>query len=434
MCGSNVNNIKKNGKRSVRNILRGFFALKRHNGKKGFTLVELLVGVTVLAILLPVLYRIFILSSQLNKKANLQGRADSLAEATMEEIKAVKYDNLSSWFVSNGWTVNTSNDPLGTSTEIYEAEKTDGLKKLTFKLNKYGKDKYMAGIPKFPGTDAGEISLGDMQLLGNKQNELSKNELLSRLNVNEGLKQTIWDDIKYSILPNNPTHVYDSSRMTLTLEALNLNNITKKADIKIEYNLSHTMIKASYEVKFIYSLTSCKYNYLYYDENGKFKSKSGTYVFQSSETVEETFSKGEIEKPYNGSYPETQIVYITYTPLNANDQITIIPPSANNVHLIFEENKITGSSDYVLTENSFKNDIIDYISTAGAKKIIKKTDTGAFAFFSANNPNLHAPIDEQSVYQSEVKTWLYEATVTAEVRGNSSESPVIAEFKSTMFG
>ncbi|MBQ7646138.1 MAG: hypothetical protein IJS94_02605, partial [Clostridia bacterium] len=63
-----------------------------------------------------------------------------------------------------------------------------------------------------------------------------------------------------------------------------------------------------------------------------------------------------------------------------------------------------------------------------------KPAPGAFAFFSATTPNLHATIDEQSVYQSEVKTWLYDATVTAEVRGNSSESPVIAEFKSTMFG
>ncbi len=61
---------------------------------RGFSLIELLIAITILSIVVAVLYRSFVVSARVNAKAKVQHQATSLAQDIMEACKSVDMDEL----------------------------------------------------------------------------------------------------------------------------------------------------------------------------------------------------------------------------------------------------------------------------------------------------------------------------------------------------
>lgn len=82
---------------------------------KGFTLVEVLIAITILAIIVVPLLRAFVVSSQTNAKAKQLMKATTLAQNVMEELKANSLEEVARQF--NGYQSSNSISSLGTAWE-----------------------------------------------------------------------------------------------------------------------------------------------------------------------------------------------------------------------------------------------------------------------------------------------------------------------------
>ena len=92
----------------------------RGKQNKGFTLVEVLVAITVLAIIVAPLLHAFVTASRTNAKAKQLMKATTLAQNVMEELKANPLEEIARQF--NGYQSSNSLSGLGTA---MEAEKVD---------------------------------------------------------------------------------------------------------------------------------------------------------------------------------------------------------------------------------------------------------------------------------------------------------------------
>lgn len=114
-------------------IKRRIKALKLNNNKKGFSLIELLVAVAVLAIVTPVLLNGFLSAVKLNYRSRLQQRVDAAANEVYEGIASVKYEELGNYLSSlNGWSA--VDDGTGTGYDYYVKKNYDSIEDCEVKV------------------------------------------------------------------------------------------------------------------------------------------------------------------------------------------------------------------------------------------------------------------------------------------------------------
>lgn len=92
---------------------------------KGFTLVEVLIAMTILAIIVVPLLHAFVTSSRTNAKAKQLMKATTLAQNVMEELKANSIEEVARQFNSSASRSYTTNKSIvGLAEEAWEAEAT----------------------------------------------------------------------------------------------------------------------------------------------------------------------------------------------------------------------------------------------------------------------------------------------------------------------
>ena len=82
---------------------------------KGFTIVEVLIAITILAIIVVPLLQAFVTSSRTNAKAKQLMKATTLAQNVMEELKANSLEEIARQF--NGYQSSNSISSLGNARE-----------------------------------------------------------------------------------------------------------------------------------------------------------------------------------------------------------------------------------------------------------------------------------------------------------------------------
>ena len=94
----------------------------RGKQNKGFTLVEVLIAMTILAIIVAPLLHAFVTASRTNAKAKQLMKATTLAQNVMEELKANPLEDIARQFNSSSTTSYTSNLSIaGLAENAYEA-------------------------------------------------------------------------------------------------------------------------------------------------------------------------------------------------------------------------------------------------------------------------------------------------------------------------
>ena len=98
--------------------------VKKQNSDKGFSLVELIIVVSILAIAAIPLMRSMAMATRVNAKAQSMQNATSLAESIMEEVKSTPIDTLKSTYgtdFSGGVMTITKSDVTATQGEKFNA-------------------------------------------------------------------------------------------------------------------------------------------------------------------------------------------------------------------------------------------------------------------------------------------------------------------------
>jgi prepilin-type N-terminal cleavage/methylation domain-containing protein len=97
--------------------------MKKNN--KGFSLVELIVTVTILAVIVAPLLRAFVVSAQTNAKAKERLRATNLAQNIMEDIEAYGLEEIAKQINSKGFKlIGNEASAAYTSSELYKSTAT----------------------------------------------------------------------------------------------------------------------------------------------------------------------------------------------------------------------------------------------------------------------------------------------------------------------
>lgn len=94
---------------------------KRRASSRGFTLVEALVAIAVMAIAIPILLQGFILANTISEKVRKETEATAVAQSALDEMLATHvYDNINGEIEVNGtsYTFSSSQDAYETETNV----------------------------------------------------------------------------------------------------------------------------------------------------------------------------------------------------------------------------------------------------------------------------------------------------------------------------
>ncbi len=268
-------------------LIRYIRKAKLNKNKKGFTLVELLVAVTVLAILTPVVVQGFIYASKLNYRSRLQQRADAAANTVYEGIASVKYEELENYLSElNGWT--PVNDGTGEGYEYYVEKYYDELEDCQIKVavQEYS-EAYIVPDLNFVGVESKYLTLASEI---NSLDSIAGSKIEQAIKSDEEIKNAIAQDILVKIRETYGV-IIDRSEIAISKILIDCGTIDSEKvskQTKINLGVANGEFFADYELSYRYPAStpnptydneSLYVSYSYAHQiNGQWKMVSGTNV------------------------------------------------------------------------------------------------------------------------------------------------------------
>ncbi len=335
--------------------------VKLNKNKKGFSLVELLCAVAIIAIMTPVLVNGFTYAAKLNYRSRMQQRVDEKANFIYEGLASVKYDELADYLsLNNGWyPVNTAGtgyafmasniDPDSTETSDWE---------INVSVQKYSSS-YIVPDLNLIGENSRYLTLSDELYV---DDAFAKQKISREIRTGEA-KIKKYNDKYYeeallakvkSALPNSLPYI-DENRILITCENLDSEDVQEKIQRKIEITFEKEFengkfkVVAYYRVLYICNFDSVEYKYTYKNGN-KWETYPSPSGFEPLELggsyLEIVVKSGKIIspaiRPLDDAEPEH--VFIYYTARNENDEIELNNNAVQNLNVYFFEQVVDDNS------------------------------------------------------------------------------------------
>ncbi len=328
--------------------------LKLNKNKKGFSLVELLVAVAIIAIMTPILIEGFTFAAKLNYRSRLQQRADAAANSVYEGIAAVDFEELGDYFSSaNGWSA--IDDGTGEEYEYYVTKYYDELEdcKINVSVQKYS-ESYVVPDLNFIGvkseflTLAGEINDTDGAIESKIEQGIKSDE-----SVKVAIKQDIITKVKetYGIILTASD--IDGARILINCGTVDKNLISKKTSVSLD--TEGGTFNADYSVSYRYpaeipnpqaDTASLKVSYSYsHFIDGKWSSVSGVDVdvrgilnemnYDNNYQFEIQGVSHKVSAKLRGETGSAQTIFIYYNPLSSKDWVNITSDEFSPLHKVF---------------------------------------------------------------------------------------------------
>ena len=204
------------------------YSFGKQNSDKGFSLVELIIVVSILAIAAVPLMRSMAMATRVNAKAQSMQNATSLAESVMEEVKSTPIDKLKSTYgkdFSGGVMTFTKEGVTATQGEKFDAT-------VTIDINKYSDDSDTS-------TEAGKVIAANKLKLPaiEEVDTLSQAVLTSDREFNRYDKaaQSFFNEKKADYKPENPATAATITSKVIDITKRNVsggyNGVTVKASV-----------------------------------------------------------------------------------------------------------------------------------------------------------------------------------------------------------
>lgn len=364
---------------------------KFNKNKKGFSLVELLCAVAIIAIMTPVLVEAFTLAARLNLRSNAQQRVDAAANSVYEGLSSVRYEELKHYLADyNGWTALNKD---GTNYDYYVEKNYDGLEdcKVKVSVEKYS-DSYLVPNLNLVGVASDYLTLS---------NELNDYDSIVGIRMEQAIKTDsgVINAIKNEIVSELNSRISDASKkvsnsdinLIIDCGTIDESKITKEIKIHLTNKIEgeKSIVSAEYSLDYRYVGQNINYSYTYFDKvNSKWSGESNK-VYTLSNFLLNLILPTSISVEYQ-DYVGDYSLFMYYTPLSSEDKITITGDhGANyNVYFIKQSDEDFGKENFV-----------------GATKIEPNNFIGI-----GNNIKIYANIDEiseggipDSVYEDSTK-------------------------------
>lgn len=385
--------MKKNGKR----------CFKLNKNKKGFSLVELLCAVAIIAIMTPILVNGFTHAAKLNYRARLQQRVDEKANYIYEGIASVEYEELAAYLSeSNGWYAADQSQGY----EYYVTNKNPSSSEqndwdISIAVKKYSAP-YIVPDLNLIGENSQYLTLSDAIYVDDNFVEQRMKQEVRNSNTIKGL---IADKIleKYSSLGS-----IDKNRITINLvDTIDSSKISKRTNLTLSID-SEKNINAGYDVSYVYPATSASdttstfsvsYSYTYRDGGSWKKIEGADAIIDGLTQVTLSVKEGSVSFPAeltDGTVNQTtpQKIFVYYTPYSKLDYIDIKNNETMpfNVYMI-EQGDVTSSN---ITLDSYKYDDSPSIENNGVKLV----NGGRYIYLYSNNLKVCPGGIPDDVYQS----------------------------------
>ena len=162
------------------------------NNKKGFSLVELLVAVALIAIMTPVLIEGFTFAAKLNYRSRVQQRVDNVATNIYEELSNIEYAELKKYFSDNGWTIEepTTDGMYFATLSSDNVDGEIGNYDVRVTVQEYSKD-YIVPDLNLIGVHSAYLTLEDEI---NEMDNIVESRLVQAIKSNDDVKKAIKHD------------------------------------------------------------------------------------------------------------------------------------------------------------------------------------------------------------------------------------------------
>ena len=425
--------------------------------KRGFTLIELLVAVAILGLMIPVLLRAFVISSELNRKAWQQEVVDAAAVETFETIAGLPFDKLSSYLSEvNDWTPLPFEQDSEDNVILYKAKMNYQEYEnftITATVREHSK-KFEASTLELLGMNTDYLTL-NRQI--NQFDTIAKAKIENAIKSDSNIQQLVKQDIIRQI-PDINQSVILTERIVLSYGAIDETKIGKVLDLSLSrYDLNgKRKVSADYEVSYRYPASQpdprndtatfpLSYVFTYYN-NGVWEKVSGTV--DASVTTSRGNSKGTLTIDSVG---DVEKVFLYYQPLTEQsgedgtfcyDWIDIKTDeslSTSSGYWVFlieqgithEDNEF-GELRLNYTEEGKTVNNINYF-ICGEKQgdqVVITNNSKSFRLYSNNKYIVPNGLSDDA-YESSKTMWLYTLEVTVEF-DDAYFSTVTGQFDSTI--
>ena len=388
-----------------------FFKLNKN--KKGFSLVELLCAVAILAIVTPVLVNGFIYASKLNYRSRLQQRVDEAANFIYEGVAAVEFEELEDYFLLNGWE---DVKPSGSEYEYVMTRPYEGFDgcQVTVEVKKFTSS-YVVPQLNLIGVNSQYLTLANEINSSDDSAERRISQAIKRdANIKNQIAAIIAEQISgtYSVSVS-ASEIARSNKLLIDCGEIDTSNISKQTSIKVKSDLINDKLVADYSVSYKYPAykpqpestggAGVKVSYTYsHLINGKWYSFSGTSVDVGEITVRDvkkgTVSK-DVERETNG-VATAQKFFIYYSPYSKYDWVDIDNESPYIVDAFLVEQakgdvKLNLGANRVDADNNF-----EFSSVVKSTESAILTQGGYSINFYSNNTDIFPDGIPDRVYQS----------------------------------
>ena len=204
------------------------------NNKKGFSLVELLVAVALIAIMTPVLIEGFTFAAKLNYRSRVQQRVDNVATNIYEELTNVEYAELQKYFSDNGWTIekSTTDGMYFATLSSDDVDGEIGNYEVKVTVQEYSKD-YIVPDLNLIGVHSAYLTLEDEI---NEMDNIVESRLVQAIRSDDDVKKAIKNDAKNIINQQYEKSLLasdiDSSRIAISC-TIDKTKISKQTSVEV---------------------------------------------------------------------------------------------------------------------------------------------------------------------------------------------------------
>ncbi len=419
---------------------------KLNKNKKGFTLVELLVAVAMIAIVTPFLVKGFIYATELNYRSRLQQRADAAANSVYEGIASVKYEDLTDYLSDiNGWK--PVDDGTGTEYDYYVYKYYDDLEDCEVKVavQKYSSS-YVVPDLNFLGVDSQYLTLAREI---NDFDGVAANKIEQAAKSSDAVKNVVVNDIVSQIRNTYGEDItasqIDRSKILINCGSIDKDKISKETSIDL--NIVGDDFLADYSVSYRYPAEApnpdvddgtLKVSYKYaHNLDGSWVSISNSELDVGSQiNVTVVSDSVSIAAEKTGDTYASQSLFVFYDPVSKMDWVNIqdIDSSDYNYNVFFieqtpDDEKVLSfdiisptsmsnnfmykwaaraTNEYVLLTQAQGGSVVPNVSLYSNLKTISENGIPDAIYESSEK--------EESMYRVQVLV-TYQSTIFAEVSG-----------------
>ncbi len=402
--------------------------LKLNKNKKGFSLVELLVAVALIAIMTPVLVEGFTFAAKLNYRSRLQQHVDNAATDIYEGIASVEYDELKNYLSSiNGWS--PVDDGTGSEYAYYVTKPYEDIQNcnVTVSVQKYS-EHYIVPDLNFIGVKSAYLTLASEI---NDFDSVIESRIIQGIKSDNDVKIAIKNDIAEKLKKHGVTVAdVDDSRVLIDCGTIDISRISKQttviadvvgdqfvADYKVSYrypaNIANPsedsadlIIGYSYSHRIDGKWQSVSNNAL------KVREKLKTLGVDNFQFVMEGVDDyASVDAVKSGDFYKAQTMFIYYNPLNNKDWIDIKSNNAStDIHhkVFFIEQGVEGDTDFTLSLDSTRvSSSLNNFNFSNASRTTNDytqlLQNGKIIDLYSNNPTIAPKGIPDTIYESTEK-------------------------------